>query len=359
MRRRPIIRSSSNQEWFDHGCCASLPIVALSALASLASAQSADRELSITDIAAQMKHGELTSHALVQQYLDRIAKIDKSGPAINAIIELNPDALAIADAMDAERKRGKLRGPLHGVPVLIKDNIDTADKMHTSAGSLALANSIAVERFRRRRAVAQSRRRHPRQNQSQRVGEFPFDPIEQRLERTRRSDQKSVRARSQCVRIEFGNGCGHRRESRGGRRRHRNRWLDRLSVGDEWNRRHQADGRTDQRQRHRSDLAFAGHRRTDGAHRRRCRDSADRPRDRCDASQGLHEIARREGAARRAHRRRPQTRRFQSRRQSALRSSRRRDARGGRDRRRLSNCPTSANTTTPKTSSCNSNSSTI
>ncbi len=118
-------------------------IVALSIATSLASAQSTDRELSITDIAAQMKHGELTSRALVQQYLDRIAKIDKSGPAINAIIELHPDALAIAQAMDAERKHGKSRGPLHGVPVLIKDNIDTADKMHTSAGSLALANSIA------------------------------------------------------------------------------------------------------------------------------------------------------------------------------------------------------------------------
>jgi amidase len=120
-------------------------IVALSALACVASAQSVDRELSITEIATQMKHGDLTSHALVQQYLDRIAKIDKSGPAINAIIELNPDALPIADALDAERKRGKLRGPLHGIPVLIKDNIDTHDKMHTSAGSLALANSIPAK----------------------------------------------------------------------------------------------------------------------------------------------------------------------------------------------------------------------
>lgn len=108
-----------------------------------AAAQSLDRELSISDVTSQMKHGELTSHALVQQYLDRIAKIDESGPAINAIIELNPDALAIADSLDAERKSGKVRGPLHGVPVLIKDNIDTADKMHTSAGSLALADSIA------------------------------------------------------------------------------------------------------------------------------------------------------------------------------------------------------------------------
>ncbi len=105
-------------------------------------AQSTDREWSVTEISAQMKRGELTSHALVQQYLDRIARIDKSGPSINAIIELNPDALAIADSLDAERKRGKIRGPLHGVPVLIKDNIDTHDKLHTSAGSLALADSI-------------------------------------------------------------------------------------------------------------------------------------------------------------------------------------------------------------------------
>src|ERR1700743_1824686 len=140
-RRRRTIRSSSSQERFDMG----LRMVVFAASVGLTSfvyAQSTDRELSITEMAAQMKHGELTSHALVQQYLDRIAKIDKSGPAINENIELTPDALAIADSLDAERKRGKLRGPLHGIPVLIKDNIDTHDKMHTSAGSLALANSI-------------------------------------------------------------------------------------------------------------------------------------------------------------------------------------------------------------------------
>ena len=92
-----------------------------------------------------MSVGELTSHAIVQAYLDRIAAIDKSGPTVNAIIELNPDALKIADELDAERKSGKVRGPLHGIPVLIKDNIDTADKMHTTAGSLALADSIALQ----------------------------------------------------------------------------------------------------------------------------------------------------------------------------------------------------------------------
>jgi len=88
---------------------------------------------------AQMEAGKLTSRALVQQYLARIAAVDKAGPRVNAVIELNPDALAIAEELDRERKAGKLRGPLHGIPVLIKDNIATADKMSTTAGSLALA----------------------------------------------------------------------------------------------------------------------------------------------------------------------------------------------------------------------------
>jgi amidase len=88
---------------------------------------------------ARMAAGQLSAKSLVQQYLARIAAIDKAGPRINAVIELNPDAIAIAEQMDRERKAGKLRGPLHGIPVLIKDNIATADKMSTSAGSLALA----------------------------------------------------------------------------------------------------------------------------------------------------------------------------------------------------------------------------
>ena len=81
-----------------------------------------------------------SSVALTQAYLGRIEAIDKR---INSIIELNPDAMAIAAALDAERKAGKVRGPLHGIPILIKDNIDTADRMHTTAGSLALADNIA------------------------------------------------------------------------------------------------------------------------------------------------------------------------------------------------------------------------
>jgi amidase len=87
---------------------------------------------------AAMQAGKLTSHALVSQYLARIAAIDKAGPRLHAVIELNPDALSIATSLDRERAAGKVRGPLHGIPVLLKDNIATGDKMSTSAGSLAL-----------------------------------------------------------------------------------------------------------------------------------------------------------------------------------------------------------------------------
>ena len=95
-------------------------------------------EATIATLQAAMASGKATSHSITQAYLSRIAEIDKK---LNSVIELNPDALAIADAMDAERKAGKLRGPLHGIPVLIKDNIDTADKMKTTAGSLALVDA--------------------------------------------------------------------------------------------------------------------------------------------------------------------------------------------------------------------------
>ena len=95
-------------------------------------------EATIDDLQARMAAGTLTAHELTAAYLARIAAVDKTGPAINAVIELNPDALAIADALDAERKAGHVRGPLHGIPVLIKDNLDTADRMQTTAGSLAL-----------------------------------------------------------------------------------------------------------------------------------------------------------------------------------------------------------------------------
>jgi amidase len=90
-----------------------------------------------------MQSGRYTARSITELYLARIDAIDKSGPAINSVIEAQPDAIRIAEERDAERKAGRVRGPLHGIPVLIKDNIGTADRLRTSAGSLALAESIA------------------------------------------------------------------------------------------------------------------------------------------------------------------------------------------------------------------------
>jgi amidase len=97
-------------------------------------------ELSAVDASERMTAGTLTSRALTQAYLDRIRLIDDAGPTLNAVLEINPTAIADAEALDSERKAGKVRGPLHGIPILIKDNIDIAG-MVNSAGSLALAEN--------------------------------------------------------------------------------------------------------------------------------------------------------------------------------------------------------------------------
>ena len=100
-------------------------------------------ELTISQLQEKFASGEFTSEQATNLYLQRIETIDKNGPALRSVIEINPDAIAIAKAMDAERKQGRIRGPLHGVPVLIKDNIDSADRMQTTAGSLAMVGNIA------------------------------------------------------------------------------------------------------------------------------------------------------------------------------------------------------------------------
>ncbi len=102
-------------------------------------------ETSIGDLAASMASGERTARSVTEAYLARIAEIDRQGPTLRSVIETNPDALDIADALDRERAEGRVRSPLHGVPILVKDNIDTADRMTTTAGSLALGGSIPVE----------------------------------------------------------------------------------------------------------------------------------------------------------------------------------------------------------------------
>ncbi|MGI4875542.1 MAG: amidase [Janthinobacterium lividum] len=101
------------------------------------------RERTIDELQGYLHSGRASSRDLCQWYLARIAELDPKGPTLRAILELNPDALRLADELDRERKAGKVRGPLHGIPVLLKDNIDTADRMQTTAGALALAGHHA------------------------------------------------------------------------------------------------------------------------------------------------------------------------------------------------------------------------
>jgi amidase len=98
-------------------------------------------EATVTDLQAGMVSGKFTARSLAEQYLARVEEIDRHGAALHSVIEVNPDALEIAQSLDKERAEKGPRGPLHGIPVLIKDNIDTADRMFTTAGSLALVGS--------------------------------------------------------------------------------------------------------------------------------------------------------------------------------------------------------------------------
>ncbi len=116
-------------------------------------------ETTISSLQSSMRSGELSARKIAEKYLERIAAVDKHGPSINSIIELNPDALAVADELDKERKAKGPRGPMHGIPVLIKDNIDTADRMATTAGSMAMVgarppkDAFIVQRLREAGAV--------------------------------------------------------------------------------------------------------------------------------------------------------------------------------------------------------------
>jgi amidase len=101
--------------------------------------------MNIQETQAQMQSGETNAVQLTTYFLERIQAIDRSGPKLNAIIEVNPEALEIAAALDDERQKGQVRGLLHGIPIVLKDNIDTADRMTTTAGSLALEGSIASQ----------------------------------------------------------------------------------------------------------------------------------------------------------------------------------------------------------------------
>jgi amidase len=138
-----------------------IPLILILAFVSVSQAAIADeyREMDIVALQMLMEQGSLTSEQLTQYYLDRIDSIDRSGPVLNSIIEVNPEALDIARALDQERQTSGARGPMHGIPVVLKANIDTADQMDTSAGSLALEghkapmDSFVVARLRESGAV--------------------------------------------------------------------------------------------------------------------------------------------------------------------------------------------------------------
>ncbi len=139
--------SINRRQFLNSGLCAGAALVSSRArgYSSISAADESPEEATIPQLQEWMQNGAWTSQRLVAHYLDRIDKLDRQGPGINSIIELNPDAPAIASALDEERKSKGPRGPLHGVPILIKDNIDTADRMKTTAGSLALAESTPAQ----------------------------------------------------------------------------------------------------------------------------------------------------------------------------------------------------------------------
>ncbi len=117
-------------------------LLILLALTACSGSESNYSEASIAELHDHLQRGELSSEELVNWYLERIENIDRAGPKLNSIIEINPDALSIARALDREWKASGPRGPMHGIPVVLKANIDTADQMYTSAGSLALAEHV-------------------------------------------------------------------------------------------------------------------------------------------------------------------------------------------------------------------------
>src|SRR6266699_873751 len=179
-------------------------------------------EATIGELQAAMASGQLTARQLAEMYLERIQALDRSGPTLNSILEVNPDALEIADALDQERQAGGSRGPLHGIPLLLKDNIATADHMQTTAGSLALLGS-----------------RPPRDAFG--VGKLSLNRLVEWLERARWAGTQSICPRPHPLRLKLGISGSRSGESGCCIVRHRDGWLDPLSGLREWSRWYQSD----------------------------------------------------------------------------------------------------------------------
>ena len=138
-RRREFLLATSGAALpLGYGCATRMPRVSPVDIAEFELA-----EVSVLELRTGLESGRWTTRSLCEAYLERIAAIDAAGPALNSVIEVNPDALSDADALDQERREGRIRGPLHGIPAMLKDNIATADRMQTTAGSLALEGAGA------------------------------------------------------------------------------------------------------------------------------------------------------------------------------------------------------------------------
>src|SRR6266704_2899628 len=122
-----------------------LALLASSRAAAADAAPFRPAEATVAQLQAEMAAGRLTSEQLTRDYIQRILDLDQGGPGVNSVIEITPDAISMALDADAKRRRGIVLGPLHGIPVLLKDNIDTGDKMQTSAGSFALVGTPALQ----------------------------------------------------------------------------------------------------------------------------------------------------------------------------------------------------------------------
>ncbi|HEY3204899.1 MAG TPA: amidase [Thermoanaerobaculia bacterium] len=141
-------RGVNRRTLFRYGVLGGAAAIAGPAVAKPAQAASPERmrpfeldEATVADLQKRMASGEASARSIAEKYLARIDAMDRRGPTLHSVLEINPDALSIADSLDAERRAGRLRGPLHGIPILIKDNISTADRMNTTAGSLALVGA--------------------------------------------------------------------------------------------------------------------------------------------------------------------------------------------------------------------------
>ncbi|HEV2145905.1 MAG TPA: amidase [Longimicrobiaceae bacterium] len=145
LRPRSLRRAAAGLLLAAGAACAPAPVTqgAVAAAPGTAVAPFELDEATVAELQEGMRSGRYTSRSITEAYLARIEALDRRGPALQSMLDLNSDALAIADSLDAERRAGRVRGPLHGIPVVVKDNVDTADRMTTTAGSLALEGSIA------------------------------------------------------------------------------------------------------------------------------------------------------------------------------------------------------------------------